>query len=268
MKLPTTRIALALVVLTASSGDPPEGLGHTPGGSGPRVLWDADREPDAEVPFPNNSATVLDPASPTGRRLNLSLDSPLHAERHLRERLNRLDGFSLFGAITVSFDSPLDLATVTDASVLLVNVTPGSPDLGKTVPLDLGRGAYPSTMRPRALFPYDPGATLPDLLFPLDNDVGGRRVEHWEVATNTLILRPLFPLRPRSTYAVVLTRGVKGLDGAVVQSPFAGINPAAQTESLRPALTAVTGGAKYPSTEATSRGGSFQWPSIALQSAP
>jgi hypothetical protein len=109
---PYARSAAALLfALIGCAGDPPTGLGPSATGAGPMVIWDPERRPEPEVPFPNDSATVLDPASLTGRRLNLSASSPLQVERHLRERLNRLDGFSLFGMITVSFDAPLDLST-------------------------------------------------------------------------------------------------------------------------------------------------------------
>lgn len=237
------RSAALLLVFIGCAGDPPTGLAPSATGAGPMVVWDPERRPEPEVPFPNDSATVLDPSSLTGRRLNLSVTSPLEVERHLRERLNRLDGFSLFGMITVSFDAPLDLATVTDESVLLIDVSPDSPEFGQRQALDLGRGAYPAAFRPRRVFPFDPDFELPDLVFPLDNTVGDERVEHWEVATNTLMIRPLRPLRPKTRYAVVLTRSVKGLNGDPVRSPFKAVNAAAQTDALKPAVAALNGGA-------------------------
>ena len=232
--------ALAALVMVGCAGDRPQALAPAQGGVGPRVVFEPLRTPDAELPLPNDLATRPDPDSLTGRRLNLAvLSSPLAAERRIRQKLDRLDGWSVFAPITVAFDAPLDLATVTDASVRLVDVTSSSPEFLESIPLDLGRGAYPAEADARELFPGDPDGTLTDLLFPPDNQVDGARVEHWEVATNTLILRPMRALRPKTTYAVVLTRAVQGVGGASVRSPFPGTNAPEQTEALRPVLQVV-----------------------------
>jgi hypothetical protein len=69
-------------------------------------------------------------------------------------------------------------------------------------------------------------------------------VEHYEVATNTLMIRPLFPLRPETTYAVVLTRHLLGRDGEPVRSPFDGVNEPSQTHALAPVPGFVKGGAE------------------------
>ena len=54
---------------------------------------------------------------------------------------------------------------------------------------------YPTTFRPREVFPYDEFAELPDLFFGLENWQGEERIANYEVETNTLLLRPLYPLR-------------------------------------------------------------------------
>jgi len=210
------------------------------------VVYDVARRPEPEIPFPNNSATRMDPNSRTGRWLNLATDSPIEPEAKLRRQLNRLDGFSVSGPITVSFDQPLNLDTVTDSSVLLLVASPDAPGFGEPVPLDLGRGAYPISFRPRPIFPFDPKNKWPDLLFPKDNDVAGQRVEHYDVETNQLILRPMFPLRPKTTYAVVLTTAVKGVDGASIRSPFPAVHLAAQADTLRPVQEHVVAAGHQP----------------------
>ena len=229
-----------LLLLVGCPGPRPETLGDTPAGNGPSVIYEPLREPLPEVPFPSDLATRIDHTSHTGRRLNLSAASPLVAERKIRNQLDRLDGFSVVAPITVSFDAPVDLATVTDDTVRVIDVTPGSPEYGRQIPLDLGRGAYPARFRPRGLFPFDANADAPDLLFGEDNVVDGQRVEHWEVETNTLILRPMYALRQKTTYAVVITAAVKGVSGESVRSPFAGIHPASQAAALAPLRTLVT----------------------------
>lgn len=220
----------------------PGALGPAADGDGPRVVYDPAALPDPEVPFPNDLGTRYDDSSATGRRLNFSTDVPLQVEADLRHQLNRLDGFSVNGWISVEFDAPIDLETADSDGVKLIDVTPGSPDFGREVPLDFGDGAFPIHFRPRAVFPFEPDADLTDLLLGRDNDVNGVRVTHYEVETNTLLLRPLFPLRPKTTYAVVLTTELQGLDGAPVRSPFGAVNHTAQTRALTPVVNMVPGG--------------------------
>ncbi len=61
-----------------------------------------------------------------------------------------------------------------------------------------------------------------------------RTIGFWEWESRTLLVRPLVPLRPRHTYAVVLTDRLLGADGRPVRSPFDAVHPAQQYETLRP----------------------------------
>ncbi|MBM4344131.1 MAG: hypothetical protein FJ100_12250 [Deltaproteobacteria bacterium] len=61
----------------------------------------------------------------------------------------------------------------------------------------------------------------------------------WERETRTLVLRPLIPLRERTTYAVVLTHRLRGSDGKPVGSPFPTVNHVAQTQALLPLKEAL-----------------------------
>jgi hypothetical protein len=54
----------------------------------------------------------------------------------------------------------------------------------------------------------------------------------YERQTNTLIVRPMVPLRERTTYAVIVTRRIKDADGDPVGSPFPWIHHLAQTPAL------------------------------------
>jgi hypothetical protein len=163
----------------------------------------------------------------------------LHAERRLRKLLNRVDGFSVIAPITVSFDDRIDLDTVTDESVLLIDVSPGSPEFGNILPLDLTGEHFPVTLKPRSFYPYDPYKDHTDMIFPEDNAINGQKVYNYEVETDTLIIRSMYPLRPKTTYAVVLTSDLKGVDGDPIRSPFVGVNHAGQTRDLRPVLDHV-----------------------------
>ena len=250
--------------------DRPAGLRVTPAGSGPRVVFELDVRPLPDIPFPNDVLTRPDPDSPTGLRVNLSRISPSAAERRLREAALSLDGFGTSSPIQVRFDAPLDLASVdgrgrafADDAVLVVDVSEGAT-FGERIPLDLGRGHFPVVHAdPAAVsFPRDPHAGESNLIFEtLDEDANGNGrldagedidgdgfldrpnvrpgedaergvLTFYERQSNALILRPVVPLRPGRQYAVVLTDGIRGVDGASVRSPFPFIHHTQQTASL------------------------------------
>ncbi|MCB9558241.1 MAG: hypothetical protein H6707_19145 [Deltaproteobacteria bacterium] len=277
---PTERFGtgLVLIALFSACGDrqaffTPLGLSVDRGG--PAVIWEPTAKPLPEIPFPNDLATRLDPSSPTGLRVLISLDGALSEyERRARRVANELEGFSTFGTISVSFDKPLDLETIAkrhqdnerfdDDLVLLVDVDPASPDYGQFVALDFGRGNYPEALPRLDLYwPRDGRANADSLLFdPTDEDanqnglldpgedtdgdgyldrpntVSGKAseplVNYYERVTNTLLMRPVVPLRGKTRYAVVLRRGLVGENGQAIHSPFAEVNYRPQSEALAP----------------------------------
>lgn len=260
-------VALAALLSTACLPDEsPEGLRPSPGGEGPRVVFELDTRPLPDIPFPNDLLTRPDPTSPTGLRLNLSQIAPSPAERRLREAALDLDGFGTFGPIQVRFDAPLDLTAVdgrgrafADDPILVVDVSDG-PHFGERIPLDLGRGHFPvEHVDPASVaFPRDPRADAPTLLFEtVDEDrdgdgeldpgedtdgdgvldrpntgPDGRLMSFYERQTRSLLLRPVVPLRPGRRYAVVLTDRVVGVDGRPVRSPFPYIHHIQHTDAL------------------------------------
>jgi hypothetical protein len=301
-------LALALLGACDPSGDGPEGLGLTRREGGPVVVWDVEHRPLPEIPLPNDQATRLDPTSPTGRRVNVSLSAVTRYESRIRARFNRLDGFGAFAPITVRFDQPLDLENLAarqrdnddfrDDAVYLLNVDPKCKRFGEEVALDFGRGRYPVTLfghatrtpdpkapfgftvdeGPNKLFPLDPRAESHNLLFPdwtedvndngtldpgedLDDDgaleeanfidphacdgvrpstpehercVADHLLDWYERSTHTLILRPVWPLEERCTYAAVLTRRLYGENRRSVESPFPAVQAADQVDALAP----------------------------------
>jgi hypothetical protein len=152
-----------------------------------------------------------------------------------------------------------------DDAVYVVAIDPTSPDFGEPVALDLGRGFFPATLpEGTEYFPADPRQGAISVVFEtVDEDLDGdgrldpgEDTDHdgvldvpnvhprgaspadglltwYERESNTLILRPIRPLRERTEYAVVLTRRLLGEDGQPVRSPFAGVNHTEQTPSLR-----------------------------------
>jgi hypothetical protein len=272
-------LPIALVALAACLGPEPAGLRSTLSGSGPTVRWDPTAKPLPEIPLPNNAATRLDPSSPTGRRLNVSLETSTWLESKVRSRFNELDGFGTFAPITVSFDADLDLVdlkirhtgnhALNDDAILLVNVDRASPGFGESIPLDVGQGNVPVALKwPWQYWDFDPHADSPNLVFEThdedananglldpyeDTDFDGvldkpntwdgkdpgpnnidTLITFWEKQTKTLILWPVAPMRPATTYAVVLTSNLKGTDGQTVRSPFPYVNYLDQTRDLQP----------------------------------
>ncbi|NOZ01172.1 MAG: hypothetical protein GXP54_04705, partial [Deltaproteobacteria bacterium] len=239
----------AALMLSACDRDASSGLALTtidPGdGVGPEVVFDPLRLPDAEIPFPNDFACAFDPDSPTNCRLNLSTAMTTRIETKVKQYTDRLTGFSTYGPISVSFDGPLDLSTVSESDILVIKIPydPDEVDKVQPVPLDLGRGSFPMDMAPLVFYPNDPFGPVTNMAFPADNlaDVDGdgvkEYVDFYEVATNTLLIRPLLPLDEKSRYAVVLTKGLRGMSSdngyGSVRSPFPFVNHAAQTPDLQ-----------------------------------
>jgi hypothetical protein len=139
------------------------------------VMFDLDAKPLPEIPLPSDLATRGDETSPTGKRVNISLEAPTALERKLRAAANRLEGFGTYAPISVRFQAPLDIDNLmrrhrqnkdfADDAVLLVNLQPG-PRFGSLEPLDFGHGNFPLTVaKLDRYWPYDSRARVPNLLF-------------------------------------------------------------------------------------------------------
>jgi hypothetical protein len=279
---------LPLILLLSSCAPAPEGLRATPDGTGPLVTVDWDAEPLPELPFPNDLATIPDPSSPTGLRLNISLVAETHEQAETREKLNHLSGWGVYAPITVGFDAPLDLdnlyarhagdrkigpSRLIDDAMFVIDVTPGSPTFGQPASLDLGEGRFPMDVwNPARYFANDTRSEEPSIVFDtVDEDLDGDGVLDWgedtdndgvldtpnvypegapdhfadllgwyERESNTLIARPVLPLREATTYAVVVTERMTGLDGQPVRSPWDQVHHLRQSEALAP-LPSVLG---------------------------
>ncbi|MBU0550421.1 Ig-like domain-containing protein [Myxococcota bacterium] len=273
-----TLLLLALALSGCLRDQEPDGLARTPPGEGPQIRFDLSLSGHPQIPFPNDLLTRPDPSAPTGLRLNLPLRTATAAQRAIQEEMLNFDGFGTFAPITVSFTARLDLARLdgrgrayADDPILLLDLTEGET-FGERAPLDMGRGHYPlSVPDPSGYFDQDPRAGEGNILFEtVDEDHNGDGLldEHedtdgdgrldapnvwpsggdpeadlltfYELETDTLILRPLAPLRPGHTYAVVITRQVTDEAGRPVRSPFEFVHHARQT-TLTQRLPAALG---------------------------
>ena len=261
--------------LIACTPPVPEGLGLAAEGDGPRVRFEVMAKPLPEIPLPNDFASRFDATSPTLHRVNASVEAaPTQWEKRTRAGLDQMSGWGTLAPITVSFDKPLDLENILrrhqrpadfgDDALYVIDVTRGSPDFCKPVPLDLGQGHFPVILDDREYYPDEPHQSLETLAFEQEeedlngngqldanedtdmdgvldhpNTLDGRTgpfdvIGFYEKETNTLIARPLYPMREATTYAVVLTTRLTGKTGSQVRSPFININHLAQTPALQP----------------------------------
>ena len=169
-------------------------------------------------------------------------------------------------------DVQLGEVSFLDDAVLVFNVDPDSEEYLQPVYLDLGHGNFPMDLdetdryftndarseSPAFLFEtvnedlngngvLDPGEDtdsdgLLDIanVYPFDSDDPRTDLLTWyERQTDTLIVRPIVPLEEESTYAVVLTERLIGVDGEPVRSPWEYVNHTRQTEALGPLLDAL-----------------------------
>ena len=105
-------------------------------------------------------------------------------------------------------------------------------DLNQNGRLDVGEDTDGDGVldRPNYLPEYQTPSTYPD-----PEDLVARvdaTMSFYERETNTLIAIPVTPLRPRTTYAVVITKRLKDLKGNPVGSPFDLIHHSAQAKAL------------------------------------
>jgi hypothetical protein len=141
-------------------------------------------EVKAEAPFPTNWFTVPDRTQNTGRRVNLPLpDCKVYvSDCEDIAVLNTLDGFNIQPRLSVPFDGPIDVNSVTSSSVFFVS-------LGGT------------------LDHHDHGGQV----------VGINQVV-WDVATTTLHVESDELLAQHTRYALIVTNGVHDAEGQPVEA--------------------------------------------------
>ena len=104
-----SRVLLVSALVVVACGPPPA-VERKPGErAASPAECDAQDETRCLLPWPNNTFTVADPSTPTGLRVSVqrrALPNP-----DAPEPLNRLDGFSVIGALAVGFSSPVMVRT-------------------------------------------------------------------------------------------------------------------------------------------------------------
>src|SRR5947208_15460024 len=91
----------------------------------------------AGTPFPSDLFAVADPTQNTGLRVNLPKPDCLARPSDCQDLdvINTLDGFNVQPRLSIPFDGPIDVSTITRHSVLLVSLgdTLGDGDRGGRV---------------------------------------------------------------------------------------------------------------------------------------
>jgi hypothetical protein len=134
-------------------------------------------------PFPSDRFTVADSSQLTGRRVNLPLPDLASRPSDYADLsvINTLDGFNLQPRLSIPFSGPIDVNTVGSSTVFLIKLNdPTSPG--------------------------EPGG-----------QVVGINQTVWDVATNTLHVESDELLEQHTRYALIVTRGVRDVDGQPVQ---------------------------------------------------
>jgi Bacterial virulence factor lipase N-terminal len=137
-----------------------------------------------ETPFPSDQFTVEDISQNTGRRVQLPLPdcSTRPSDCVDASILNSLDGFNLQPRISIPFDGPIDVSTVTSTTVFLIRLN--DPPVGRK------------------------------------DDDGGRVVGInqivWDALTNTLHVQSDALLEQHTRYALIVTCDVRDSTGASI----------------------------------------------------
>jgi len=150
-------------------------------------------------------------------------------------------------------------------AVFIVNVSPDSADFCQPVPLDMGEGNFPLVLERQDFgLVTDTRFRNQQLVFDETNEDVNRNgkldlgedtdmdgvldrgnfaretdgefqvMPFYERETNTLIMKPVLPMRENTVYAAVITRRLIDDEGKAVKSPFAYINHTQQTKALKP----------------------------------
>jgi Bacterial virulence factor lipase N-terminal len=135
-------------------------------------------------PFPSNRFTVADSTQNTGLRVKLPKPDCVSRPSDCSDIdvLNELDGFNLQPRLSIPFDGPIDVGSVTSQSVFLVS-------LGSTLPGE------------------DPGGSV----------VGINQVV-WDTFTNTLYVEPDDQLEQHTRYVLVVTSSLLDESGKHVKA--------------------------------------------------
>lgn len=179
-------VPLATLVLAACDTDKPTTVQDSIVTAGPVSEYDLTQ---SIIPFPND---LLFQGSADG-----TINIPVADETDLSDpqvAINGVDGFSTVAPMSTGFSTALDPASITGASVRVFEVvkTGGTPPIPPASPVTSVTG--------QLTFGVDYIATVSSV----------------DPTGSTLVIVPLKPLKPRTSYAVMITDALTGTDGKPV----------------------------------------------------
>ncbi len=140
------------------------------------------------IPFPNDFLFAPDPGTTSDGTLNIPVVDPTDLSDP-KVAMNGLDGFSTVAPITTGFTAAIDASSISGDSVRLYPVTKAAGPAG------------PAT------------AVSQQLVYGVDYIAALSSVD---TTNSTLVVLPLKPLAPKSSYAVVITSKLKSTSGKSV----------------------------------------------------
>jgi hypothetical protein len=153
----------------------------------------------ATGPFPSDWFTVADRSQYTRRRVNLPLPDCAVRQSDCQDLnvINTLDGFNVQPRLSIPFDRPIDVTTVTSQTVFLISL--GSTLRGRDDD-DCGEDGRDSSG-------CDEGGRV----------IGINQVV-WDTFTNTLHVESDELLDQHTRYALIVTRAIQDADGQSVEA--------------------------------------------------
>jgi len=151
-------------------------------------------DPSASViPFPNNLLF----SDSTDGTVNIPTTNLSGGELALVEAMNSMDGFSTIAPMSATFSSAIDASTlIAGDTVRVFQVTINGLGIVTSVDAELTNTEFVATV----------------------SSVDGSNPNNPDLGANKLVITPLKPLSPSTTYMVVLTNGIKGADGSTAVS--------------------------------------------------
>jgi hypothetical protein len=180
---PRTLFAATVLALVASVAGRAHGIGQTATPAAVHALFDLS-QPGA-APFPSDLYTVADPDQNTGRRVALPMPADCVANQSDCEDLgviSTLDGFNMQPQLSIPFDGPIDVSSVSSRAVFLVK-------------LANRRDGLPSA-----------------------DDVVGINQIVWDPSANTLHVKSDALLDQHTRYALVVSNGLHDPDGRPIEA--------------------------------------------------
>ena len=179
---PRTLFAATVLALVASVAGRAPGIGQTATPAAVHALFDLSHP--AGAPFPSDIYTVADEATNSGLRVDLPLPECAAQPSDCEDVqvINTLDGFNLQPRLTIPFDGPIDVNSVSSHTIFLIRLANGHDQV------------------------------------PSANDVVGINQIVWDPSANILHVESDELLDQHTRYALVVSSGLRDWKGTPIEA--------------------------------------------------